>query len=191
MKPAACESPIDLPTLLAYWLGELDETSDAHVGEHLLGCDRCTAEAQWLADVSGSMRVLVAQGAVQAAISEAFLQRAAASGLRLREYRARPEDSVNCTLGPDDDLLVTRLSAPLEGRSRVDVLMLGPAGETLHRFDDVPFDPVAGEVIFASRTADVRRMPETFFRFQVLADAPRGTQVLGEYRFHHKPWPGH
>jgi hypothetical protein len=191
MTPAACATPVDLPALLAYWLGELDEGADARIGEHLLGCGRCTAEAQWLADLASGMRVLVADGAIQAVVSEAFLARAAASGLRLREYRARPEATTYCTLAPEDDLLVTRLVAPLQGESRVDVLVLGDAGQTLHRLDDVPFDAEAGEVVFTSRRAEIFAMPETRFRMQVLASGAQGSRVLGEYRFHHKPWPGH
>jgi hypothetical protein len=187
----SCATPLDEASLLAYWLGELDEAEDARIGEHLLGCGPCTASAQWLADAASGVRSLVDAGAVQAVVTDPFLKRAAAGGLRLREYRVQPEGSVNCTLGPDDDLLVTRLVAPLTGESRVDLVVLGPAGETWQRSDDVPFDAASGEVLTLSRVADVRAMPAVSFRMRLLASDPKGERVLGTYGFNHAPWPGH
>lgn len=190
MKPGACASPIGLPALVAWWLGELDEAEDARIGEHLLGCGHCTTEGQWLADCASGLRVLVGQGAIQATVSRAFVDRAAASGLRLREYRVLPETSVNCTLAPDDDLLVTSLVAPLDGVERLDILMLYPAGAPSQRLDDVPFDAASGEVLFTSRTEDIRALPKVSFRMQLLATGPQGERVLGTYGFNHTPWKG-
>lgn len=42
--------------------------------------------------------------------------------MRIREYRLPPNGSVNCTVAPDDELLVTRLEAPLEGVERLDAV---------------------------------------------------------------------
>jgi hypothetical protein len=190
VKPDACASPVGLPALIAWWLGELDEAEDARIGEHLVGCGHCTAEGQWLADLASGLRVLVGQGAIQAAVSRAFVDRATASGMKLREYRVLPETSVNCTLAPDDDLLVTSLVAPLGGVERLDVLMLYPDGGPSQRLEDVPFDAAAGEVLFTSRTADIRALPKVSFRMQLLATGPQGERVLGTYGFHHTPWEG-
>lgn len=191
MTGEACAKPLDEASLLAYWLGELDEAEDARIGEHLLGCGHCTASAQWLADAASGIRSLVDAGAVQAVVTGSFLKRAAAGGLQLREYRVLPEGSVNCTLGPDDDLLVTRLVAPLAGVARADLLVLGPAGETWQRADDIPFDAAAGEVVILSKVAEVRAMPAVSFRMRLVAGHPKGERVLGDYQFHHAPWPGH
>jgi len=191
MTGKSCATPLDDASLLAYWLGELDDAEDSRIGEHLLGCDHCTASAQWLADAASGIRSLVDAGAVQAVVTHPFLERAAAQGLRLREYRVQPEGSVNCTLGPDDDLLVTRLVASLAGESRVDLLVLGPTGETWQRSDDVPFDAASGEVLTLSRVAEVRAMPAVSFRMRLIAGDPTGERVLGTYNFNHAPWPGH
>jgi len=187
---AACQAPIDLPALLAYWLGELDDAADARVGEHLLGCADCSAQAQWLADLAVGMRVLVHQGDIQLVVTAPFLKRAADNGLQLREYRVAPGGSVNCTLGPDDNLLITRLAAPLQGVRQVDLLWLGADGETLQQLTDVPFDPTAGEVLMASRTSEVRAMPETLFSMHLIGRDENGERRLGDYGFHHRPWKG-
>lgn len=188
MKPPVCQTPLDLTTLIAYWIGELDTEKESAVEEHLLGCDGCTANAQLLADVAGGIRALVGQGAIGAVLSEGFLTRAAANGLQVREYRVPCNGSVNCTIAPDDDLLVARLEAPLAGIERVDLLMLDSHGKDLERVDDIPFDPAAGSVVVASRTADVRALPRFTSRMRLVAVMQGAERVVGEYTFNHSPW---
>ena len=188
MKPPVCQTPLDLTTLIAYWIGELDTEKENAVEEHLLGCDACNANAQLLADVAGGIRALVGQGAISAVLSEDFLTRAAANGLQVREYRVPCNGSVNCTIAPDDDLLVARLEAQLSGIERVDLLMLDSHGKGLERVDDIPFDPAAGSVVVASRTADVRALPKVTSRMRLVAVAQGAERVVGEYTFNHSPW---
>lgn len=188
MKPPVCATPLDLSTLIAYWIGELDEAQNAAIEEHLLGCGACTASAQSVADIAGSIRALVGQGAVLAVLSEDFLKRAAANGLQVREYNVPRGGSVYCTIAPDDDLLVARLEAPLADVERVDLLMLDSHGKGLERMDDIPFDPATGSVVVASRTADVRALPKLTSRMRLVAVRPGTERVVGEYTFNHSPW---
>jgi hypothetical protein len=123
-------------------------------------------------------------------LSEDFLRRAAASGLQVREYRVPCNGSVNCTIAPDDDLLVARLEAQLTGVERVDLLMLDTHGRGLERVDDIPFDPAAGSVVVASRTSDVRALPKVTSRMRLVAVAQGAERVVGEYTFNHSPWGG-
>ena len=37
-----CKNPIGFETLIAYWLGEVPEKSEAKLDEHLFGCAHCT-----------------------------------------------------------------------------------------------------------------------------------------------------
>lgn len=182
-----CRAPIDLATLLAHWLGELVDAEDNRIGEHLMGCGACTAAAQWIADLSAGVRLLVREGAVHGIVTAAFVQRAIDAGIRAREYRLSPGSSVNCTVAPGDDLLVTRLEATLAAAERVDLVYLDASGRIVHRLDDIPFDVAAGEVIMVSRIAEIRAMPETRFTMRLIT----GDRSLGDYTFHHKPWPGH
>jgi hypothetical protein len=191
MTGKPCTTPIDEGSLLAYWLGELDAAEDARIGEHLLGCGSCTTNAQWIADLGAGIRTLVREGAIYAVLPPAFLQRTVDAGMRVREYRLSPGTSVNCTLAPDDDLLVTRLQATLAGTERIDLLMLDAQGLATHRLADIPFDPMTGEVLLTSRIADVREMPETRFTMRLVAPESGGDRAIGDYAFHHRPWPGH
>ena len=130
-------------------------------------------------------------GAVHTVLTDGFVRRLAAQGLRLREYRAPHNGSVYCTVAPEDDLLITRLDAPLAGIERLDVERLGDEGAVLERLRDVPFDAAAGEVVFTSRMESIRALPASTVRYRLVAVAPSGERVVGEYNFHHSPYrPG-
>jgi hypothetical protein len=187
MTQPSCASPIPLATLLEYWLGEVDEAREAALDEHLLGCGHCSATLQGLVDLAGEVRAAVRAGAVHAVLTDAFVKRLAAQGLRLREYRAPHNGSVNCTVAPDDDLLITRLDAPLAGVERLDVERLGGEGAVLERLRDVPFDATAGEVVIAERMEVMRALPASTVRIRLLAMALSGERLVGEYTFHHTP----
>jgi hypothetical protein len=187
MTQPSCASPIPLATLLEYWLGELDETREAQLDEHLLGCGHCSANLQSLVDLSGEVRAAVRAGAVHAFLTEAFVKRLAAQGLRLREYRVPHNGSVHCTVTPDDDLLITRMDAPLAGVERLDVERLSD-GASHERLRDVPFDVTAGEVILAQRMEHIRALPASTTRYRLLAIAASGERLVGEYTFHHTPY---
>lgn len=191
MTPPSCARPIPLATLVEYWLGELDEAREGALDEHLLGCGHCSANLQSLVDLAGEVRAAVRAGAVHAILSDAFVKRLAAQGLRLREYRVPLNGSVHCTVAPDDDLLISRLDAPLAGVERLDVESVDDQGAVHERLHDVPFDAATGQVVFASRMERIRALPETTLRFRLLAMAPSGERLVGEYTFHHTPYrPG-
>jgi hypothetical protein len=91
---------------------------------------------------------------------------------------------VNCTVAPDDDVLLSRLQVPLEGVERVDVITGG------HRLEDVVFDAASGEVVIAPSIAHIRTLPAHRHVFQVLAVGAEGERLLGEYTFDHTPHAG-
>src|SRR5690349_14360204 len=110
----------DLATLVAYWLGELDETLEAAIEEHYFGCEECALRLAEVEAVGDGIRRVFAGGRVAAALTGSFLDHLRSAGVRVREYRVPRNGSVNCTVTPQDDLLVSRLQAPLEGVARVD-----------------------------------------------------------------------
>ena len=72
MNHPHCVAPIPVSTLLEYWLGELDETREAEVDEHLLGCGHCSASLQSVIDTSEGVRAAVCSGALQTVVTEPF-----------------------------------------------------------------------------------------------------------------------
>lgn len=191
MNSTRCRAPLELETLIEYWLGEIDPGKEAAVDEHLLGCGECSSRLQSLVDLADGIRALVRQGSVRAVVTDAFLQRLAAQGLRLRQYRVPHNGSVHCTVAPDDDLVVSRLQAPLAGLEQVDVVLLIAGADRRERLRDVPFDPAAGELVYTNNASEVRALPASTNRVQLIAVDRQGERVLGEYAFIHSPWrPG-
>jgi hypothetical protein len=188
--PAGGHLPVD--ALLAWWLHDDASAADADaVEEHLMQCDACGETLDELVALGDGVRAAFRAGAVSAVTTAAFVDRLAARGLRVREYRPPPNGSVECSVAPDDDLLVSHLAAPLAGVERVDavaVSSLEPGVE--HRLEDVPFDAKTGEVLWLPRIAQVKTLPAHTLNVTLLAVAPGGARELGRYAFHHRPWAG-
>ena len=188
MSIITCTAPTPVATLVGYWLGELDGARDAELEEHLLGCEHCSAQLRALVSLGEGINRATRAGSVHAVLPAAFIQRLQASGVRVREYRLRPGGSVNCTITPEDDLVVAHLHAPLGGVQRLDLLIEDAASGARWRVEDVPFDPSADEVVVANNTADLRRLPVTTQRMQLLAVERATERLIGDYTFNHSPY---
>lgn len=177
--------------LLDYWLRESGPAETEAAEEHLMRCDTCGEALDELVALGEGVRAAFCAGEVWVASSEAFARRVASEGRRVREYRLAHNGSVHCTVAPGDEVLLTRLAAPLRGVRRVDLeseTSLAP-GEWV-RIEDVPFDPEAGELVWLANIARIRELPEHTMRVKVLAVEGEDARELGTYTFRHRPWPG-
>ena len=175
--------PLEFGALVEYWLGELDSDAEARIDEHLLGCDACGARLDEIVSLSSGVREAFRGGAVHAFVSEAFVQCLARRGVRLAEYNLPRNGSVNCTVHPQDELLVARLEAPLEGVSRIDAILGGDV--PAHVFRDIPFDPRAGAVVLTPSIAAIRAMPSHRALVRLVAVEAGVERVIGDYTFIH------
>ena len=154
-------------------------------------CDECGQLVDHLAALGDAVRAAFRAGAVSAVTSSAFVRRLAADGVRLREYRLAHNGSVNCTVSPEDELLVAHLEVPLQGVQRLDaVAELSVAPGVRHTLENIPFDPAAGVVLYMPKLTQVRQMPEHTMQVELQAVDAAGRRTLGSYRFRHRPWPG-
>lgn len=183
----AVSDHLSIDVLLDYWLRDSDAASTDAADEHLMRCEACGELLDGLIALGDGVRVAFRAGAVPAMASDAFVQHLAAQGLRVREYRVPHNGSVNCTVAPEDDLLVAHLEAPLQGVERLDALAqlsVGPAVQ--HHLQDIPFDPQAGEALYIPKTAEIRQLPDHTAHITLLAVHPGGTREVGRYTFHHR-----
>jgi anti-sigma factor RsiW len=184
MSSSTCVARIGDEALVEYWLGELDEASEARIDEHALGCAACSERLAGIAALADGIRSAVSDGAVRMFVTDAFVRSAVEHGRRVREYRVPRNGSVNCNVALEDELLVSRLEAPLAGVSRVDVISYLDDAQT-DVFSDVPFDAQSGEVVVAPELAQLRAMPSHRRRFRLLAIDENGERVIGDYTFNH------
>ncbi len=185
----ACARPVADGELLDWWTGELAPAQARRVEEHLLACPGCSSRAAALPRLAHGVGELVREGALPVAVLPAVVERLRREGRRVREYRVLPGGGVQCTVGPEDDVVLARLVADLREVARVDLVSRVDDGPE-ERHSDVPFDPAAGEVIFVPWTDVLRARPAHVDRMRLLAVGPRGESLLGEYTFDHRPWPG-
>jgi hypothetical protein len=184
---SSCREPLSLGTLLAYWFGELDAEAERQVEEHFVGCAYCSETLEALAALGLGIRAVFETGLVSAILSPAFVERMKERGMKLREYPVAPGGTVNCTITAQDDAVISRLKAPLAGRTRIDVLRLDREGNVRLRYTDVPFDPAAGEVLVCPSASVLKAAPAFRDTMRLLAIDVDGEHALGDYIFDHTP----
>lgn len=176
---------VDFDTLLEHWLGELDDQRSQGIDLHLLGCDACGTRFDEIAALAVGVREAFGAGLVGTAVGEGFVRRLGERGLRLREYSVECNGSVNCTITPEDDVVISRLRAPLSGIAQVDLVLRGPS-EPGFRAVDIPFDAASGEVVFVVPAARLRKLPNCTERMQLIAVGVDGERLIGHYTFNHR-----
>jgi hypothetical protein len=187
IAPEAARKHVDWHTLVDYWLGDTDAPTTHAIDEHLLGCDACGAAFDQVVALSHGVREAFRRGAVATVLSGAFVDRLRAGGLRLREHSVPHNGSVVCGVGPDDDLLIGHMAAPLRGVQRLDaVFSYSFAPQREERLRDVPFDTASGEVLFAPQLTQVRQQPTHDLRVRLLAVDAGGEREIGHYLFRHQ-----
>lgn len=186
MSTRICSAPLGLSELLAYWLAEIPEASAAHLESHLFACDACSARLARLAHLTGSIRGEARDGRLSSVVSASFIQRLRDTGLRVREYRLHPGGSVNCTVAPEDDLVVAHLHAPLASVRRLDVIIEDVGGAT-YRLQDVAFDAAAEEIVIAPSVAELRELGVATRIAALVSVTDDAEHVIGRYTFNHSP----
>lgn len=187
MTHSRCGASIKDDWLVRYWLDDLDAAHTLQMDEHLLACDACATRLQEIADVADGLRALVRSGRVHGVVSRHFVEKLAATGLRLREYVVAHNGSVHCTVTSEDDLLVSCLRVPLAGVSRLDMIVTDDAGEHQECLRDIQFDPAGNEVIFLPATAHIRTLPAMTSHIRLLATDRGEPLQIAQYTFIHTP----
>ena len=156
MSFATCTAPVPVTTLIAYWLGELDGSRDepphdrenelartreaetersqeAEIEEHLFACEGCGARLREIVQLGEGIKRVTRAGGVHAVLTAEFIRRLQQSGMQVREYRLQPGGSVNCTVAPEDDLVIAHLDGGAAAAAdQVVVMVLGtPAVDRL------------------------------------------------------------
>jgi len=187
-----CTNPIDAAVLADYWLAALSQPEEDLVEEHLLACDACGDVLREVIALAGAIREIARQGSLRMVVSEGFLQRAAREGLRIREYAPAPGGGVQCTVTPDDDLLIGRLAADFSGAARVDLAICDGSGTEQLRLSDIPVHSGMSSVAFQESITIAKAAPTSRMIMRLVAlDEAGAERLLGEYTFNHtRSMPG-
>jgi hypothetical protein len=173
--------------LLAYWLDELDEAAADAVEEHLFGCAACTAQLRELIQLGGAVRSEFVSGNLGMVVTAPFVRRMQAGGIRTREYTLQPGGSVNCTIAPQDDFVISRLQAPLGDVRQLD-LVYDVLDGAPRRATHIPFDAATGEVTVIPPAAALRTLGHATQRMVLVAVENGTDRTIAEYTFNHSPY---
>ena len=187
MSGPKCNSRASLMDLLAYRLGEMDQASEARFEEHLFGCEECSGRLARLEKLASANRHELREGRLSALLPASFILRLKDDGVRVREYRMGPGGSINCTITPEDDLVVTHLQAKLANVRRLDVIIEEGEGGSRSRLADVAFDPASDAVVLFPASADVRKLGVATLRVELIAVGDDTERLLGRYTLNHSP----
>ena len=185
MTRAACMA-LQSQELTEYWLGELDEAHEQRVDEHLFACAACSSRLSTLVELGAAIRRTFVEGWLSIVLPEQFLRRIKDAGFQVREYHLPAGGSVNCTITPDDDFVVSYLRAPLQGVKRLDVL-IDDTTSGKHRANDVVFDPSSEGLVTMTSTAYVKSLKQSQQRVRLVAVDGVEERVLADYTFNHYP----
>ena len=189
-----CSNPIDAAVLADYWLSVLADSEEEAVELHLLNCDQCGTRFREVIALAEGIRKIAREGSLRMVVSDTFLQRAAAEGLRVREYAPPPGGAVECTVTAEDDILIGRLAANLSGANRVDLCICDERGVEQLRLPDIPIQSGASNVVYQESITFAKAMPTSKMIARLVAfDEAGGERLLGEYTFRHTrslPGPG-
>jgi hypothetical protein len=185
----ACVKPIADDAFLEWWAGELAPPERRRLESHLLSCGECAARLRLAGDIATGVRTQVRHGRVPTVLTAQALDRLRREGRKVREYRVAAGEGVRCTVAPEDDVLVSRLELSPVSAARVDLVSRLDDGEE-QRQRDLPLDPGASELILAVPIDVIRSLPASVLVLRLVAAGPGGDRALGEYTFHHTPWPG-
>lgn len=180
----------ELAQLVDYLLGELPAAEVEALEEHLFECAECAARIESIERIGTSIADVVRHAGVGANVNGAFLARAAHDGLTLREYRIPAGETVSCTAGPED-LVVVRLAGELAGARGLE---LGVAFHDLESGETSPVEtrPVLadhelGEIVLVFPGEVVRGYPRSRWTLRVYGEAPSGRVDLGRFVMDHTP----
>ena len=179
--------PIDSAALADYWLAALPGPEEEAVEEHLLECDPCGERLREVIALAEGVRSLAREGSLRMVVSDAFLERAAEDGLRVRQYAPPAGGGVQCTVTAEDDILIGRLAANFSDAKRVDLCLCDQRGVEQLRLPDIPVHAGTSSVVFQESIAFAKAAPtNTMIARLVALDEAGGERLLGEYTFNHK-----
>jgi hypothetical protein len=180
----------DHPTsdLLAYWLDELEDAGAESIEEHLFHCDACGAHLRELIQLGGAMRKALLNGRFCTVVTPSFVRRLQSAGVRIREYHLEPGGSVNCTLAPEDDFVISHLRAEVGDVCQIDLVIDDGHGSSVHRAPHIAFNAATGEVTVIPPVALLRTLGQDRQRMRLMAVDRSSERLLGEYTFNHSPY---
>ena len=180
---AACSHGVTAEHWIDFFASELDEEPERRLEQRMFECADCAAEASRWAAIAGGASIVI-----PTVISSEALRALQDRGEPMTENPMQPGEHSEAHFPDGGRLLIHRLEGLEFGPSdHVNLSLSTPEGTPLVRFEEVPFDRAAGEVIVACQ----RHFGESFPRvivFEVERRIADQVEVLARYSVDHVSW---
>ena len=181
----ACEHGVTAESWIDFFACDLDEETGRRLEQLIFECSRCAADAERWGAIAGAATL-----AIPPVISTETFRTLRARGELLSENPMQPGEDRRASFPEGGRLLIHRLQGvALESADRVNLALSTPSGSPLARFEDVPFDRDAGEVLVACQ----RHFGESFppeIVFEIERCVADQAEVVAAYTVDHVDWSG-
>jgi hypothetical protein len=189
MSTTRCDRELPLSALVDYWVGASTPEENAQIEEHTFECDWCLNRMEHVSAIARAIPPALRRGTALA-LTHSLCERLEASGLRVRHYRARPGDVIECTVGAEDDLTVSWLGADFTGADRVELIMTTPQGPVLH-IEDAPIDMTTNQLVYSLSGDVLRTFPTMTLTIELFSHQGENRRPIAQYTFQHTAYqPG-
>ena len=185
MTDAGCVSPLSTADIADYWSHDLPREEVDRIDDHVFQCAGCAKRLAEGEALARGIADLVREGRFQSIITEGLLNRLSRDGVRIRTFAIGPGETVPCGVWQDDDLVVARIRADLEGLDAVTLVTRLASGEEISRFADIRVKPGQREIIRATSAALLRRLPAVHVHMTLSSGAGPDQRTIGEYVLEH------
>ncbi len=86
MTDRGCTAPIEFVDIVDYWTGDLPRTTTEAIEEHMFTCAECAHQLAEGEALARGIAAVVREGRFHAIVTDAFLNRLAQDGVRIRMY---------------------------------------------------------------------------------------------------------
>ena len=181
----ACTHGVTAESWIDFFAGDLDDHASERLEQLLFECEHCAEEAERWGAVAGGAAL-----AIPPVITKETLRTLQRRGERMNENVMQPGEHRRAAFPEGGRLLIHRLRGlDLRSADRVNLALSTPAGLPLVRFDDVPFDADAGEVIIACQRHFGESFPKDIV-FEVERCARDQVEQIAGYEVDHVDWAG-
>jgi hypothetical protein len=177
---AACSHGVSAESWIDFFAGELEEAAGDRLEQLLFQCTQCAADAERWGAVAGATGLVIPP-----VLTREALRALQDQGERMNENVMQPGEHRRADFPDGGRLLIHRLQGlDLAGTDRVNLTLSTPEGSPLVRFEDVPFDRAAGEVLVACQRHFGRSFPEKIV-FEIERHVVDQVEVVADYSVDH------
>ena len=187
-----CLTPLPFHDLIDYAIGELPDSRQDALEEHVFACESCTRRLESVFALGSAIAASVIEGPTAAAVSADVIEIIGRRGAQVRQYHIVSGGAVACTVAPDDDFVAVHLEGVPQGVTdltiELDFLDRSAGANHAQRREGVPVDATTNAAVMLFPAALIRTYPRSRWTMTATGEGTAGAVELGPFTMEHTPW---